>query len=84
MPDAPPSLGRALFLWLVLSVVFVVGGGVGAGVTALLYEWIFGDQFGNTLYAVIFGGFGLIAYRTARTYAEARMGRGSQGPRRSS
>lgn len=76
MPDdAPPSPARALLSWLVLSVVFVAAGGLGAGVTALLYEAVVGEQFGDLLYAVIFGGVGLVAYRTARVHVEARRGR---------
>ena len=66
--DAPPTLGQSVLLWMLLSVIFVAAGGMGAGVTALLYESVMGDQFGNTLYAVIFGGVGLVAYRTARSY----------------
>lgn len=72
---APPSLGRSLLLWIVLSVIFALAGGAGAGATALLYEWIVGDAFSDLLYAVIFGGFGLIAYRLARTHAERQRGR---------
>lgn len=75
LDSTPPTLVQTLLLWIVLSAIFVLAGGLGAGLTALLYEWIFGDQFGNVLYAVIFGGFGLIAYRTARAYLEARRGR---------
>jgi hypothetical protein len=73
VPDpSAPSLGRALALWAVLSVLFVFAGGLGAGVTALLYEWLVGDPFGDLLYAVIFGGIGLVAYRVAHRYAQSR------------
>lgn len=73
MLDAsPPSLGRSLLLWLALSLVFLLAGGIGAGVTALLYKWIVGDPFTDVLYAVLYGGIGLIAYRVAWRYAEAR------------
>ena len=70
MPASSP--GRSFLLWIALSVIFVLAGGLGAGVTALLYEWVAGDPFGDLLYAVIFGGFGLIAYRLGWHYARER------------
>jgi uncharacterized membrane-anchored protein YitT (DUF2179 family) len=68
----PPSLTRALLSWVGLSVVFVAGGGLGAGIVALLYEAVVGTPFGDVLYAVIFGGIGLVAYRTARASLRRR------------
>ena len=75
--DAPPplSLTRALLSWVGLSVVFVAGGGLGAGIVALLYEAVVGTPFGDVLYAVIFGGIGLVAYRTARVFVQQRRPR---------
>ena len=75
MPDDAPSPGRALLAWVALSVVFVVGGGLGAGLVALLYEAVVGEPFGDLLYAIIFGGIGLVAYRTARVFVQQRRPR---------
>lgn len=69
-----PSPGRALLSWIALSVVFVVGGGLGAGLVALLYKAVVGEPFGDLLYAVIFGGIGLVAYRTARVFIQPWSG----------
>ena len=68
----PPSPTRALLSWVGLSVVFVAGGGLGAGIVALLYEAVVGNPFGDVLYAAIFGGIGLVAYRTARASLRRR------------
>lgn len=56
---------QAFVLWFVYVLVFLIAGGLGAGATALLYKWIFADQFSDVLYAVMFGSIGLIAYRLA-------------------
>ena len=81
MPDDAPSPGRALLAWVALSVVFVVGGGLGAGLVTLLYEAVVGTPFSDLLYAVIFGGIGLVAHRTAR--ASLRRRRRAAGASRS-
>lgn len=60
------SAGRAFVLWLIYAVVFAVAGGIGAGVPSLLFEAVTGAGYDPTLYAIMFGVTGYIAYRLAR------------------
>lgn len=60
------SAGRALTLWVLYAVVFAVAGGLGAGVPSLLVEAVTGAEYDPTLYAIMFGVTGYIAYRLAR------------------
>jgi len=60
------SVGRALTLWVLYAVVFAVAGGIGAGVPSLLVEAATGAEYDPTLYAIMFGVTGYIAYRLAR------------------
>ncbi|MDX1530103.1 MAG: hypothetical protein R3362_01120 [Rhodothermales bacterium] len=60
------SAGRAAVLWIIYAVVFAVAGGVGAGVPAFVFELITGEGYDPTLYAIMFGVTGYIAYRLAR------------------
>ncbi len=57
------GLGQLLRNWVFYTVIFLIFGGIGAGVTNLLFEGIVGRPFDPVLYAVIFGGTGWIAYR---------------------
>lgn len=57
---------RVLRDWIIYVIVFLLAGGVAAGLCALLYEAVVGEPFSSTLYAVIFGGSGFIAYQTLR------------------
>lgn len=67
MPDPSPlSTGQALGRWIVYTLLFMLAGGLAAGISALLYEWIVQDTYSAELYAVIFGVSGYIAYRLAR------------------
>lgn len=74
--NARPSLsaGRALVLYVIYVTVFVIGGGIGAGIPSFLFELISSEsmQAGNNffLYAIMFGVTGFIAYRLARRVAE--------------
>ena len=67
----PPRLSptRALVLWIVYAVVFAVAGGIGAGVPALLVDLVAGEAYDDTLYAIMFGVTGFIAYRLAQRVA---------------
>ena len=67
----PVTAGRAAILWVVYSVVFAVGGGLGAGVPAYLFDALGFSGYDATLYAVTFGVTGFIAYRLAQRVAEA-------------
>ena len=61
---------RAVALWAVYSVVFAVGGGLGAGIPAFLFETVGFRGYDSTLYAIMFGITGFIAYRLAQRVAE--------------
>ncbi len=56
---------RALFAWPVLVVVFMLAGGLGAGVTAGLMQAIFDKPNEPVFYAVTFGACGYIAVQLA-------------------
>lgn len=60
------SIGRALVLWLVYAAVFAVFGGLGAGIPSFLFEAVTGVEYDATLYAIMFGVTGYVAYRLAR------------------
>ena len=66
----PVSASRALILYVIYSVVFAVGGGLGAGIPAFLFEAVTGDGYDPVLYAIMFGVTGFIAYRLAQRVAE--------------
>ncbi|MDQ7040102.1 MAG: hypothetical protein Q9M35_04115 [Rhodothermus sp.] len=55
------GFGQLLRNWVFYTVTFLIFGGIGAGVTNLLFEWVVGRPFDPVLYAVIFGGTGWIA-----------------------
>ncbi len=61
---------RAVALWAVYSVVFAVGGGLGAGIPAFLFDTVGFTGYDSTLYAIMFGITGFIAYRLAQRVAE--------------
>jgi hypothetical protein len=57
------SIGQALGRWVLHVVIFLLAGGVGAGLSALAYESIAQAQNPVGLYGVIFAASGFIAYR---------------------
>jgi hypothetical protein len=59
------SVGQALGRWVLYVLVFLLAGGITAGVSALAYESIAGAQNPVGLYGVIFAAGGFIAYRLA-------------------
>ncbi|SHK61822.1 hypothetical protein [Rhodothermus profundi] len=63
------GFGQLLRNWVVYTLVFLICGGIGAGLTNLLFEWIVGREFDPVLYAIIFGGTGWIGYRQAESGA---------------
>ncbi len=67
MAGDAPSIGQAIWHWIIYVIVFCVAGGLAAGVTALLYELVTQEPYARELYAVIFGVAGYIAYRRALT-----------------
>jgi len=56
--------------WALYVVVFIGGGGVAAGLSALGYEWVVQDEYARELYAIIFGVTGYIAYRLTSRVVE--------------
>ncbi|HKL87948.1 MAG TPA: hypothetical protein VJ884_03010 [Salinibacter sp.] len=69
--QSPLSTGQALGRWLLHVVVFVLAGGIAAGVSALAYESISQAQNPVGLYGVIFAASGLIAYRLSERVLDA-------------
>jgi len=63
MSDQSLSPGQAFGRWLLHVIVFLVAGGVAAGVSALAYQAVAQTQTPLGIYAVIFAASGLIAYR---------------------
>jgi hypothetical protein len=73
-PAVSPVFTRALKLYGIYVLAFVIGGGFGAGIPAWLFEAVTrqsmeeGSNF--TLYAIMFGVTGWIAYRLAQRVME--------------
>ena len=66
MPESNSlCVGQALGRWVLYVLVFILGGGIAAGASALTYESIAGAENPVGLYAVIFAAGGIIAYRLA-------------------
>lgn len=64
------SVFGAILAWFGYLLVFLLLGGLGAGLSAEGYELVTGYEFSGTLYAVIFGASGLLGVwlvRDART-----------------
>ena len=70
----PLNAVRALTLYLVYVLAFALGGGFGAGIPAMIFEAVTGEEFDAepnfTLYAIMFGVTGWIAYRLAQRVME--------------
>lgn len=60
------KMSQALLDWIKFVGIFLLFGGLGAGIIAFLFELIIGSAFSEVLYAVIFGGSGLIACEAFR------------------
>jgi hypothetical protein len=67
MPDSSSlSTSQAFGRWVLFTLIVLASGGTAAGLTALGYEWISGDEYARELYALVFGLSGYIAYRLAQ------------------
>ena len=70
----PLSATRALVLYLVYVVAFILGGGIGAGVTGWVFNAVTGGDINTDqnfiLYAIMFGVTGWIAYKLAQRVME--------------
>lgn len=65
------STGQALGRWVLQVFVFILAGGVAAGVSALAYESISQAQNPIGIYGVIFTAGGVIAYRLSERVLDA-------------
>jgi len=65
------SIGQALGRWLLQVIVFVLAGGIAAGVSALTYESVAQAENPVGLYGVIFAASGIIAYRLSERVLDA-------------
>ena len=65
------SIGQALGRWLLQVIVFVLAGGIAAGVSALTYESVAQAENPVGLYGVIFAARGIIAYRLSERVLDA-------------
>jgi hypothetical protein len=63
-------MSEALVNWILYFSIFLLFGGLGAGIVTLLFQAIIGIEFSSFLYAVIFGGSGLIACVAFRNVRE--------------
>lgn len=70
MSDQSLSAGQALGRWVLHVIIFIVAGGVAAGISALAYQAIAQTQTPLGIYAVIFAASGLIAYRLTERVLE--------------
>lgn len=69
--ERPPLKAvRALILYVVYTVVFAVGGGLAAGIMALVFDAVSPQGYDPAVYAITFGVTGYIAYRLAQRVAE--------------
>jgi len=63
MSDQLISPGQALGRWILHVFIFLLAGGVAAGLSALAYQAIAQTQTPLGIYAVIYAASGFIAYR---------------------
>ena len=66
----PVTPARAVLLFAVYSAVFALGGGLAAGIMAVVFGLIASEGYDPNVYAITFGVTGYIAYRLARRVAE--------------
>lgn len=71
MSDQSLSPGQALGRWILHVFVFLLSGGVAAGVSALAYQAIAQTKTPLGIYAVIFAASGVIAYRQTERVLES-------------
>ena len=61
---------RAVVLFVVYTVVFALGGGLAAGLMALVFDAVSRGSYDPNVYAITFGVTGFIAYKLAQRVAE--------------
>jgi len=60
------SVGQAVGRWLLHSLVFVLAGGLAAGISSLVYERISSAQNDIVVYGLVFAASGWIAYQQSK------------------
>lgn len=65
MSDHSLSAGQAFGRWVLLVFVFVVAGGIAAGLSSIAYEMVSQAQNPVAVYGIVFAAGGYIAYRLA-------------------
>lgn len=63
MSDQSLSFGQALGRWILHVFIFLLSGGIAAGLSALAYQAIAQTETPLGIYAVIFAASGFIAYQ---------------------
>ena len=63
MSNQSLSAGQAIGRWVLHVIIFLLSGGLAAGVSALAYQAIAQTKTPLGIYAVIFAASGFIAYR---------------------
>lgn len=66
----PVTPVRALTLFVIYTVAFAVGGGLAAGLMALVFDAVSSGSYDPNVYAITFGVTGFIAYKLAQRVAE--------------
>lgn len=66
----PVTAGRALGLFVLYTVAFALGGGLAAGIMAVVFDAVSPGPYDPNVYAITFGVTGFIAYRLAQRVAE--------------
>ena len=66
----PITAGRALGLFVLYTVAFALGGGLAAGIMAVVFDAVATGSYDPNVYAITFGVTGFIAYRLAQRVAE--------------
>lgn len=68
------SAGQALGRWILHVFVFILAGGVAAGLSALAYQAIANTKTPLGIYAVIFAASGFFAYRLTERVVDGSDG----------
>ncbi|PSQ70208.1 MAG: hypothetical protein BRD31_04115 [Bacteroidetes bacterium QH_2_64_26] len=71
MSEQSLSPGQALGRWILHVFVFLLSGGVAAGLSALAYQAVSNAETPLGIYAVIFAASGFIAYRQTEHVLDA-------------
>lgn len=71
MSEQSLSASQALGRWILYVTIFLLSGGIAAGLSALAYQAIAQTQTPLGIYAVIFAASGVIAYRQAERVLES-------------